>query len=194
MSGRAEPGAGVAEVESARAAPPDTLRGPFRCAKDTGLRNLLLHGYAQNRTWSQIVALACELLARMQMLALTGPGTATAPVPGVAAPDPASKGLGAPSVYYPPCCAHAAGPSPTPRPGTPRTWDTQRPHTGRTPTAHRPADPYGHCARQPDSGYRRWPGRVPSNPLRQTLPDLTPTTRGRGQEAATQDGTHPGKT
>jgi DDE family transposase len=44
----------------------------IRCAKDTGLRNLPLHGYAQNQIWCEIVALACELLAWMQMLALTG--------------------------------------------------------------------------------------------------------------------------
>jgi hypothetical protein len=44
----------------------------IRAAKDTGLRNLPLHGYAQNQIWCEIVALACELLAWMQMLALTG--------------------------------------------------------------------------------------------------------------------------
>jgi hypothetical protein len=44
----------------------------IRCAKDTGLRNLPLHGYDQNQIWCQIVALACELLAWTQMLALTG--------------------------------------------------------------------------------------------------------------------------
>jgi hypothetical protein len=44
----------------------------IRCAKDTGLRNLPLHGYAQNKIWCEIVALACELLAWTQMLALTG--------------------------------------------------------------------------------------------------------------------------
>ena len=44
-----------------------------RCAKDTGLRNLPLHGYAQNQIWCEIVALACELLSWMAMLALTGP-------------------------------------------------------------------------------------------------------------------------
>jgi hypothetical protein len=44
----------------------------IRCAKDTGLRNLPLHGYAQNQIWCEIVALACDLLAWMQMLALTG--------------------------------------------------------------------------------------------------------------------------
>jgi hypothetical protein len=46
----------------------------IRCAKDTGLRNLPLHGYAQNQIWCEIVALACELLAWMQMLALDGRG------------------------------------------------------------------------------------------------------------------------
>jgi hypothetical protein len=44
----------------------------IRCAKDTGLRNLPLHGYQQNQVWCEIVALACELLAWMAMLALTG--------------------------------------------------------------------------------------------------------------------------
>ena len=44
----------------------------IRNAKDTGLRNLPLHGYDQNQIWCQIVALACELLAWMAMLALTG--------------------------------------------------------------------------------------------------------------------------
>ncbi len=46
----------------------------IRCAKDTGLRNLPLHGYDQNQIWCEITAMACELLAWMQMLAL--PGTA----------------------------------------------------------------------------------------------------------------------
>ena len=45
----------------------------IRNAKDTGLRNLPLHGYEQNQLWCEIVALACELLAWMQMLALPGP-------------------------------------------------------------------------------------------------------------------------
>ena len=44
----------------------------IRNAKDTGLRNLPLHGYAQNQIWCEIVALACELLAWMAMLALPG--------------------------------------------------------------------------------------------------------------------------
>jgi hypothetical protein len=45
----------------------------IRCAKDTGLRNLPLKGFAQNQLWCEIVALACELLAWTQMLALPGP-------------------------------------------------------------------------------------------------------------------------
>jgi hypothetical protein len=44
----------------------------IRCAKDTGLRNLPLKGFAQNQLWCEIVTLACELLAWTQMLALPG--------------------------------------------------------------------------------------------------------------------------
>jgi hypothetical protein len=43
----------------------------IRIAKDTGLRNLPLHGYAQNQIYCAIVTLACDLLAWMGMLALT---------------------------------------------------------------------------------------------------------------------------
>jgi hypothetical protein len=39
-------------------------------AKSTGLRNLLTKGLAQDQIWCEIVALACELLASTQMLAL----------------------------------------------------------------------------------------------------------------------------
>jgi hypothetical protein len=42
----------------------------IRNAKDTGLRNLPLKGFAQNQAWCEIVALACELLAWTQLLAL----------------------------------------------------------------------------------------------------------------------------
>ncbi len=41
----------------------------IRCAKDTGLQNLPLHGFEQNRIWLQLVQLACELHAWAQMLA-----------------------------------------------------------------------------------------------------------------------------
>ena len=43
----------------------------IRCAKDTWLTNLPLHGFAQNQIWCAIVALACELTAWMQTLAFT---------------------------------------------------------------------------------------------------------------------------
>ena len=57
---------------SVTGAGPGARTGSFRCAKDTGLRNLPLQGYAQNQIWCEIVALACELLAWTQMLAFTG--------------------------------------------------------------------------------------------------------------------------
>jgi Transposase DDE domain group 1 len=44
----------------------------IRCAKDTGLRNLPLHDFNQNQIWLELVALACELIAWTQMLALQG--------------------------------------------------------------------------------------------------------------------------
>ena len=43
----------------------------IRCAKDTGLDRFPLQGFAQNRIWCLIVALACDLLAFSQLLALT---------------------------------------------------------------------------------------------------------------------------
>jgi hypothetical protein len=51
----------------------------IRCAKDTGLRNLPLHGFAQNQLWCELVAMASELLAWMQLLALDGPARAWEP-------------------------------------------------------------------------------------------------------------------
>ena len=44
----------------------------IRVAKDTGLTNLPLHDFGQNQIWCAIVALAVELTAWMQMLALAG--------------------------------------------------------------------------------------------------------------------------
>jgi hypothetical protein len=51
----------------------------IRAAKDTGLRNLPLHGFAQNQIWCELVAMACELTAWMQMLALDSPARAWEP-------------------------------------------------------------------------------------------------------------------
>lgn len=44
----------------------------IRNSKDTGLTNLPLHDFTQNQIWCAIVALAVELAAWMQMLALAG--------------------------------------------------------------------------------------------------------------------------
>src|SRR3954451_16624412 len=44
----------------------------IRCANDTGLANLPLHDVAQNQIWCAIVALAADLVAWMQTLALPG--------------------------------------------------------------------------------------------------------------------------
>ena len=41
----------------------------IRCLKDTGMRNLPFHGYAQNQIWLEVVALAADLLAWTQTLA-----------------------------------------------------------------------------------------------------------------------------
>lgn len=41
----------------------------IRNAKDTGLANLPLHGFGQNRIWCQIVAMAADLMAWMGLLA-----------------------------------------------------------------------------------------------------------------------------
>src|SRR5215468_8770835 len=51
----------------------------IRAAKETGLRNLPLHGFDQNQIWCELVAMACELTAWMQMLALHGPARAWEP-------------------------------------------------------------------------------------------------------------------
>ena len=51
-----------------RARAEDRIRG----LKDTGLRNLPLHGLAQNQIWLEIIALAADLLAWTQTLAFDG--------------------------------------------------------------------------------------------------------------------------
>ena len=51
----------------------------IRCAKDTGLRNLPLHGFAQNQLWCELAAMASELLAWTAMLALDGAARAWEP-------------------------------------------------------------------------------------------------------------------
>ena len=66
----------MAGAASAPTSTPRTASTPasrtIRNAKDTGLRNLPLKGYAQNQVWYEVVALACDLLAWTQMIALAG--------------------------------------------------------------------------------------------------------------------------
>jgi hypothetical protein len=65
------PGTGLPELElrhRRRARAEDRIRA----AKDTGLTNLPLHDLDQNRIWCAIIALACEITAWTQLLALTG--------------------------------------------------------------------------------------------------------------------------
>jgi hypothetical protein len=50
----------------------------IRNVKDTGLRNLPLHGFTQNQIWCEIVALAADLTAWLQLLGCTDPDDVTA--------------------------------------------------------------------------------------------------------------------
>jgi Transposase DDE domain group 1 len=84
----------------------------IRAAKDTGLRNLPLHGYAQNQLWCEIVALACDLLAWTQMLAFPGPARRWEPN-GCGCASSASPG-GWPAA---PAACGCACPQPGPGPG-----------------------------------------------------------------------------
>jgi hypothetical protein len=66
----ADPAASCPTWSYAIAAARGPRTGCIRCAKDTGLTNLPLHGLDQNRIWCALVALACEITAWTQMLAL----------------------------------------------------------------------------------------------------------------------------
>ena len=138
----------------------------IRCAKDTGLRNLPLKGFAQNQVWCEIVALACELLAWTQMLALDRDrpplGTQTAP-PAPVLPSPDGS-----------CAAAAACGSGSPNDG---------PGPARSPPrspACRPSQP----ADQPEQPLRQGRG----NPRARGTP---PTGATAGQPAMADTGNHP---
>ena len=126
----------------------------IRCAKDTGLRNLPLHGYAQNQIWCEIVALACELLAWMQMLALTGPARRWEPKTAAAAPLLRRR---------------------APRPRRPPPAAAPGRHAGRGPPDHRrdhPPRTPSHPADQPELSLR--PGRTPQGPWNPAHPARQP--------------------
>ncbi len=125
----------------------------IRCAKDTGLRNLPLHGFGQNQLWCELVAMASELTAWIQMLALDGTARACAWEPrrlrlrlfsnaGRLVPTAAASGCASPrpgpglnrSPPRSPGCKHA------PRltsPDRPYDQEGQTPGTRGTPPARR---------------------------------------------------------
>ena len=113
----------------------------IRCAKDTGRDRFPLQGFAQNRIWCLIVALACDLLAVSQLLAL-----ADAPRPRLGTPHDPVAADGHPRRHHPPCPPHRPalqGRPPLDRPpacrarappGTPRPVDTRN----SSPARHDP--------------------------------------------------------
>ena len=133
----------------------------IRVSKDTGLTNLPLQGFAQNRIWCAIVALAVEITAWMQMLALNGhqarrwePKTvAAAPVhppgdhrmhqqAGSASPR-AQSPLGRPRQRRSPAATSPRGPRvgtrppvPTTTARPPTTWNRRPPETTLGPPSH----------------------------------------------------------
>lgn len=64
----------LADIAVLREQPELRCEDRIRDAKDTGLRNLPLKGFAQNQLRCEIVALACGLLAWTRLLALAGGG------------------------------------------------------------------------------------------------------------------------
>jgi hypothetical protein len=128
----------------------------IRCAKDTGLRNLPLKGFAQNQLWCEIVELACELLAWTQMLALAGPpaggnrnGSDCACSPSRAAWPPAAGACGSGS----PSAGPGPGRSPPQPPASRPSRPADQPEQSRRPARRTPGDveprPPGATAGQP---------------------------------------------
>ena len=136
----------------------DRIRG----LKDTGLRNLPFHGYAKNRIWVEVVALAADLLAWTQTLAFDEHrarpplGTQTTPVPDPRRrrthhPHRPAKTATAPTrlALEPPHRHRLGTPS---APPDPSTTDPRRPGPGEPAT---PAPAIGHARRhQQRSPYR----------------------------------------
>ena len=158
----------------------------IRCAKDTGLRNLPLHGFAQNQIWCELVAMACELTAWMAMLALDGPARAWEPkrlrlrlftaaghISRRRRPPPAAAPRRDLALDHPD--HHRDHPPASLRP---RLTSPNRPsHPERKPAG--PWNP-AHPARQP--GHCPWPARTNSD---QPTPQMT-TSRSRKIEASCQ--------
>jgi DDE family transposase len=135
---------------------PDPRRQGHRAAQPAALKS-----FAQNQLWCEIVALACELLAWTQMLALTGtarrwePQTAPAPpvlrrrTPRPQRPPPAAQTRPALALGRP---DHRRGHPPA----SPAGWLTSSNHhcdtEGATPGLVEPAHPARQPGSQPRSG------------------------------------------
>jgi Transposase DDE domain group 1 len=103
----------------------------IRAAKDTGLRNLPLHGFAQNQIWCELVAMACELTAWMQLPALDGPARSWEPNACGCSPPPDAS-----------CAAAAACGCASPRPGPgPPSSPPRSPGCRPSPPAEQPKPP-----------------------------------------------------
>ena len=98
----------------------------IRAAKDTGLQNLPLHGFDQNRVWCHIVQLACELIAWTQLL-----GYATAPARRGGTQTTTAATVLDRRAPGPPC--------PTPRAASRRRTPLERAVARRPRRDHRPA-------------------------------------------------------
>src|SRR5512142_2722269 len=152
----------------------------IRCAKDTGLTNLPLHGFAHNQLWCAIVAPACELTAWMQMLALTDqparrwepngyrPGCSPSRRPS---PAPAADG----SCTWP-NTTHGPAPSPKRSPGCAR----YRPDRRRTPADRGPDQPNDPAVPRPVE-----PAPHPRRP-RANRHTQTPRSRNRAHQSASR--------
>ena len=136
-----------------------------------------LKGFAQNQLWCEIVALACELLAWTQMLALpgtaaagsrNGSGCACSPSPGASPAAAAACGSDSPDAGPGP--ARSPPPSPACRPYRPAYPAGTIPATGKEQPQGpwNPAHSPGATAGQPDTTcIRKSPPAEQFRPARQ---------------------------
>jgi hypothetical protein len=128
----------------------------IRCAKDTGLRNLPLHGFAQNQIWCELVAIAADLLAWTQMLALTGPAAGNPNACGCAcSPPPAASPAEADACG---CASRPDGRGPPRSPLRSAVCTPSRQADQRKPTPPARKEPPGHVDPRPPGATAGPPG------------------------------------